>query len=110
MMVAGRVKYGPPRVYSRWTNAIRRMKVAAATMAFSLDLTKDIRAQHVEAFVELRGIEQLERRGDGGEERVAVLRRVAETHDLPRVRHAHCRQRNHRLREDAAEVTVVAAE
>src|SRR6266550_680296 len=110
MIVAGGTKYGPPRVYSRWTKAIRRMRVAAATTAFSLNLTKDVWPQHVEPFVELRWIEQLERRGDRREERVAVLRRVAEADDLSWIRHAHRRERDHRLGEDAAEVTVIAAE
>src|SRR6266851_7611106 len=75
-----------------------------------LDLAEDVRPQRVDVVFELLLVEQPQRGGDRGEQRVSVLRRVAEADDLARIRHRHGGQRDHRLREDPAEVSVIAAE
>src|SRR5438445_2049736 len=76
----------------------------------ALDLAEDVRPQHVDALLELLLIEETQRCGDGREKRVAVLWCVAEADHLLGMRHADRVQRHHRLGEDSAEVSVIAAE
>src|SRR5438552_676022 len=74
------------------------------------DLLEHVGAQDFEVLVDLRRVEIAQRRRDRGEQRIAVLRRVAEADHLARVRHGHGRQRYDRLRQDASVIAVIAAE
>src|SRR5207245_5363047 len=76
----------------------------------ALDLAEEVGPDRVDPLLEALGVEEPERGGDRGEERVAVLRGEAEADHLVVAAGGQGRHRDDRLGEDAAEEAVVAAE